>query len=395
MDSTIFPPSTADWPLDSQSTSVFNLRDDLFATAPVRIAERTRPPLQLHDPDPPCKYLQTAEKHIPNFANINESFQLATGWSLAYREWDWSQRWRRQHNSTDLPIHGRLVIDDMSALLPPGKSAANRQLCERFVDQLNELVAGFEQAQQRSWELKNELTKRTTLPALALDASTGMVDCSIRTPPALNLNNVAITPLANDPRQTAVQWQVDSANRLNVSVLMVEGNCPNASAALVAATTAVQCFASHEFAADEVLVRVNEVIFQMFLGDQRVTAMLVQLDPVTGDFCISGCGSLGCWQSRATGPIQHRLPDDSLGLDRDIVLPAMQGYLPGKEHLLMVTMGHDDSQLPSPNSAFEQTVRSFSRQNPDDCRELYHAHVEQCIPRVLPSPTAALLISRI
>lgn len=119
----------------------------------------TYPPyLKLHVEEEETPVVEAVEE-IPGLHQLFETFEKVTGWTLAFHESGESFRDRVQHTNPGSapPPRGKLVIDDMSALLPPGTHAVHRVRCEELVTAMNGLLQELEKTRHELWKREGEL----------------------------------------------------------------------------------------------------------------------------------------------------------------------------------------------------------------------------------------------
>lgn len=96
---------------------------------------------------------------------LKSTFEVATGWTLSFRESCELRQARKSGNSNaTVRNRGKLRIDDMSALLPAGKTAAHRGHCDKLVEAFNTILGELDRTRHELWKREAELA--TAVPVI-------------------------------------------------------------------------------------------------------------------------------------------------------------------------------------------------------------------------------------
>lgn len=321
------------------------------------------------------------------FPAFDKSFQLATGWKLAWKTGLASHDAGRPEellpaSEINLKVRGtaefdRLEIDDLSRLLPPGIPATSRIYCENMVLRLNQLMQ----------ELTHEVTEKRDCAY----ADVPVIDPSgipNRLQPCF-LDQFCIVPLRipeNDETGDSAelggcQWLIHPSGSISAAVFAVSGTTALRPAGLMAAQSSFLTAARLESECQEIHDQIRLGINQMFCGDVNVQSVVWSLDPLMGQASI--CGD---------EPFSISLDREQLEFDSET-----QASFPWyRNQLLLAVHQRPDRSMPDDSVQWRDiALTHLAGHDPHQWQSTLGPRLDEHIPSVTAIPDLAVAMTRI
>ncbi len=329
---------------------------------------------------------QPLDDSIPaGFAPFDRAFQLATGWNLIWEDGindacpSPGQAATTGPRGPDRPSRfgGKMRIEDLSRLLPPGIPATSRIYCENMILRLNELLGEVVARQSAAPSSRAGTIPRVRNPGASGRLQPCFLDQFCIVP--------VVTPDWNHPvlagELGGCQWLLHTSGSLSVAALAVSGSSDLLASAMLVAQSAFLTAARLETNCRQIHEQIRSSINQMFCGDIHAHSAVWTLDPLMGQAAVCGDERFELRLDR------ERLRFDS---ERQQVFPWY------RKQVLLATHWSQESKLQFEdiNNWMNVTLAHLADQDPHNWQARLGECLESWIPTISCSPDLAVAMVR-